>query len=167
MARIHPATAIAGFGVLVIGLAPRLCAEQSAQSASLVGKVTDQSGGAMAGITVTLKSPALQVPQVTTVTGADGDYRILELPPGVYTVKFELAGFQTSARADVHLTTGSAGRVDVVMKIGALSETVQVSGSESRRRYGERGRPNHTGAGTAPQHPHGRHDAGDASARRR
>ena len=128
MARIRPATVIAGLGVLVIGMAPRLRAGQSAQSASLVGKVTDQSGGAMAGVTVTLKSPALQVPQVTTVTGADGDYRLLELPPGVYTVTFELTGFQTSARTDVHLTTGSAGRVDVVMKIGALSETVQVSG---------------------------------------
>jgi hypothetical protein len=46
----------------------------------------------------------------------------------VYSVTFELSGFQTSARTDVHLTTGSAGRVDVVMKIGALSETVQVSG---------------------------------------
>ena len=128
MARIRPATVIAGLGVLVIGMAPRLCAGQSAQSASLVGKVTDESGGAMAGVTVTLKSPALQVPQATTVTGADGDYRLLELPPGVYTVTFELTGFQTSARTDVHLTTGSAGRVDVVMKIGALSETVQVSG---------------------------------------
>ena len=128
MARIRPATVIAGLGVLVIGMAPRLCAGQSAQSASLVGKVTDQSGGAMAGATVTLRSPALQVPWVTTITGADGDYRLLELPPGVYTVTFELTGFQTSARTDVHLTTGSAGRVDVVMKIGALSETVQVSG---------------------------------------
>src|SRR5262249_37310717 len=56
------------------------------------------------------------------------DYRLLELPAGVYTVSFELSGFQTSVRTDVHLTTGSAGRVDVMMKIGALSETVQVSG---------------------------------------
>ena len=48
--------------------------------------------------------------------------------PGVYSVAFELSGFQTSVRTDVHLTTGSAGRVDAVMKIGALSETVQVSG---------------------------------------
>src|SRR5439155_9502776 len=96
--------------------------------ASLVGKVTDESGGAMPGVTVTLKSPALQVAQMTAVTGIDGDYRLLELPPGVYTVTFELSGFQTSVRTDVHLTTGSAGRVDVVMKIGALSETIQVSG---------------------------------------
>src|SRR5438874_2315570 len=113
---------------LAIALAPHAVWAQSAQSARLVGKVTDESGGAMPGVTITVKSPALQVGQLTAVTGVDGDYRILELPPGVYSVTFELSGFQTSARTDVHLTTGLAGRVDVVMKIGALAETVQVSG---------------------------------------
>ena len=126
MGSIRPAVAAAAF--LVIVMSPAHAGAQSAQSASLVGKVTDESGGAMPGVTVTLKSTALQVAQLTAVTGADGDYRLLELPPGVYSMTFELGGFQTSVRADVHLTTGSAGRVDVVMKIGALSETVQVSG---------------------------------------
>src|SRR5438128_5581964 len=126
MCSIRPAIATAA--LLVIVLNPAYAAAQSAQSASLVGKVTDESGGAMPGVTVTLKSPALQVAQMTAVTGIDGDYRLLELPPRVYSVAFELGGFQTSVRTDVHLTTGSAGRVDVVMKIGALSETVQVSG---------------------------------------
>jgi hypothetical protein len=128
MTRLRPATIVAGLGVLVIALAPSLAAAQSAQSASLVGRVTDQSGAAIPGVTVTLKSPALQVSQVSAVTGAEGDYRVLELPPGVYTVTFELTGFQTSVRTDVHLTTGSAGRIDATMKIGALSETVQVTG---------------------------------------
>jgi hypothetical protein len=126
MCAIRPA--IAAAALLVIVLNPAYAAAQSAQSASLVGKVTDESGGAMPGVTVTLKSPALQVAQMTAVTGIDGDYRLLELPPGVYSVAFEIGGFQTSVRTDVHLTTGSSGRVDVVMKIGALSETVQVSG---------------------------------------
>src|SRR6266571_4641853 len=126
--RIRPAMLPAGLTLLLVGLAPSHVWGQSAQSASLVGKVTDQSGGAMPGVTITAKSPALQVPQVTTVTGVDGDYRLLELPPGVYSVTFELSGFQTSARTDVHLTVGFAGKVDVVMKIGTLSETVQVSG---------------------------------------
>jgi hypothetical protein len=128
MSRLRPATLIAGLGFLVIGLAPGTVWGQSAQSASLVGKVTDESGAATPGVTVTVKSPALQVPQLTAVTSGEGDYRLLELPPGVYSVTFELSGFQTSVRTDVHLTTGSAGRVDVVMRIGALSETVQVSG---------------------------------------
>jgi len=128
MCRTRPSTLIAALGLLVIGLAPVPLSGQSAQSASLVGRVTDESGGAMPGVSVILKSPSLQVGQLTAVTGNEGDYRLLELPPGVYSVAFELSGFQTLLRTDVHLTTGSAGRVDVVMKIGALSETVQVSG---------------------------------------
>lgn len=118
---------MAGLG-LVIGFAPSTVWGQSAQSASLIGKVTDESGGAMPGVTVTVKSPVLQVPQVNTVTGVDGDYRVLELPAGVYSVAFELSGFQTSIRSDIHLTVGLSGKVDAVMKIGALSETVLVSG---------------------------------------
>src|SRR5438876_6358474 len=128
MSRIRAAIVIAASGLLIVGLAPEMAFAQSAQSASLVGKVTDESGAAMPGVTVTAKSPALQVPQLTTVTTNEGDYRLLELPPGVYAVTFELSGFQTSVRSDVHLTTGSAGRVDVLMKIGTVSETVQVSG---------------------------------------
>src|SRR5262245_26314693 len=84
--------------VLTIGLLPTLGWAQSAQSASLVGKVTDESGAGVPGVTVTATSPALQVPQVTAVTGPEGDYRILELPPGTYKITFELTGFQTTAR---------------------------------------------------------------------
>jgi hypothetical protein len=128
MWNIRPAMLVTALALVIIGLVPSAVRGQSAQSSILVGKVTDESGGAMPGVTITVKSPALQVPQLTTVTNVDGDYRVLELPPGVYTVTFELSGFQTSARTDVHLTVGFAGKVDVVMKIGALTETVQVSG---------------------------------------
>jgi hypothetical protein len=119
---------VVGLSLLVTGLAPGTVSAQSAQSASLVGKVTDESGGAMPGVTVTVTSPALQVPQLTTVTNNEGDYRLLELPPGVYKATFELSGFQTSARTDLHLTVGFSARVDAVMKIGAVSETIEVSG---------------------------------------
>ena len=71
MCSIRPAIATAA--LLVIVLNPAYAAAQSAQSASLVGKVTDESGGAMPGVTVTLKSPALQVAQMTAVTGIDGE----------------------------------------------------------------------------------------------
>src|SRR5713101_1154671 len=114
--------------VLVTGMAPGTIWAQSSQSATMVGKVTDESGGAMPGVTVTVKSPQLQVPQMTTVTGTDGDYRILDLPPGTYSVQFELQGFQTSVYTDIRLTVGLAGRIDGVLKIGALSETIQVTG---------------------------------------
>jgi Carboxypeptidase regulatory-like domain len=128
MSRLRRAIWIATVGLVIMAVTSPAVSAQSAQSASLVGRVTDESNAAMPGVTITLKSPALQVPQVTAVTGSEGDYRLLELPPGVYSVSFELSGFQTSVRTDVHLTTGSAGRVDVTMKIGTVSETVQVSG---------------------------------------
>jgi Carboxypeptidase regulatory-like domain len=128
MLRKNPVMLTAASTLLLLGLVPGTVIGQSSQSASLVGKVTDESGGAMPGVTVTVKSPQLQVPQLTAVTGVDGDYRLLDLPPGTYSIGFELSGFQSQLRTDVHLTVGLAGKVDVVMKIGALSETIQVSG---------------------------------------
>ena len=128
MLRKNPVMLTAALTLLLLGMLPGIAIGQSSQSASLVGKVTDESGGAMPGVTVTVKSPQLQVPQLNAVTGVDGDYRMLDLPAGTYSIAFELSGFQTQLRTDVHLTVGIAGKVDVVMKIGALSETIQVSG---------------------------------------
>ena len=127
MRRIRPAIVVAILCVVATLLAPARVRGQSAQSASLVGRVTDESGGAMPGVTVTARSPALQVPQLTAVTGVDGDYRLLELPPGVYRVAFELSGFQSTVRTDVHLTTGSAGR-PAATRSGA---SAKASGSRS------------------------------------
>jgi hypothetical protein len=61
------------------------------------GTVTDNTGAILPGVTVTATSPALIQPQVQ-VTGEQGDYRFLALPPGVYEVAFELTGFQTVRR---------------------------------------------------------------------
>jgi Carboxypeptidase regulatory-like domain len=128
MCRTRSLGVLAALAVIILGLVPAMARAQSAQSSSLVGKVTDESGAAMPGVTVTASSPQLQVGQKTAVTGVEGDYRILELTPGTYKVTFELAGFQTNVREDLHLTVGLAGRVDVTMKIGGLEETIQVSG---------------------------------------
>jgi hypothetical protein len=81
MSRRRPARLIAGLGLLLLVLVPATVAAQSAQSASLVGKVADESNAAIPGVTVIVRSPSLQVPQLTAVTGSEGDYRILELPP--------------------------------------------------------------------------------------
>ena len=128
MSLTRPLIFAAAFAMLTLPLIPTTVWAQSAQSASLVGKVTDESGAAIPGVTVTVTSPQLQVRQVATVTAAEGDYRLLELPSGTYKVTFELNGFQTSVREDLHLSVGLSCRVDVTMKIGGLEETVQVSG---------------------------------------
>jgi hypothetical protein len=121
-------TVLGALAILVTVMAPARVLAQSAQSASIVGKVTDESGGALPGVTVIVKSPQLQVPQMATVTGTDGDYRVLDLPVGTYSVQFELQGFQTAIYTDIRLTVGIAGRVDGQMKIGAITETVEVTG---------------------------------------
>ena len=100
-----------------------------AQEASIIGQVTDESGAVLPGVTVTATSPALQVPQVTDVTNDRGEYRLTPLPIGTYTVQYELAGFGTVRRQDIRLTAGFTARVDVALKVGALQETVTVSGA--------------------------------------
>jgi hypothetical protein len=78
---------------------------------------------------VTATSPALQVPQVVDVTGAQGDYRLTPLPIGTYEVVFTLTGFQTVRRENVRLTAGFTARVDVPLKVGTIEETITVSAS--------------------------------------
>jgi len=99
----------------------------AAQEASIFGRVTDESGAVMPGVTVNAKSPALQVPQVSAVTDVAGEYRITPLPVGVYTVDYELSGFQSARREEIRLTVGFSARLDMILKIGALEETVNVS----------------------------------------
>src|SRR5262245_40981786 len=94
------------------------------EAASIVGRITDESGGVMPGVTVTAKSPSLQLQQVATTSDAEGAYRLTPLPVGVYTVEYELAGFQGVRREEIRLTVGFTAKVDVVLKIGSLQETV-------------------------------------------
>src|SRR4029077_12897741 len=81
------------------------------------------------GVTVTATGPALQVPSVTTVTDERGDYRLSPLPIGTYTVTYELSGLQNVRREGVRLTVGFTARLDQVMNVGAVSETITVSGA--------------------------------------
>src|SRR5436190_13753600 len=94
---------------------------------SLRGYVKDEQGGALPGVTVTATSPALIQPS-TAVTEADGAYRLINLPPGTYTVSAELTGFATYKRTDVLLRAGANFQVDITMKIGTLQESVTVAG---------------------------------------
>jgi hypothetical protein len=96
--------------------------------ASIEGRVVDETGAALPGVTIVATSPGLQVPQITVVSGPDGSYRIPELPIGEYRVSFEMTGFRALVRAGVVLTAGFVARVDGALSVGALEETVTVSG---------------------------------------
>src|SRR6266851_1219701 len=101
---------------------------QSVSSGTIHGTIKDETGGTLPGVTATLTSASLQVPQLTTVTDAQGDYRFVDLPAGVYRLKFELGGFATVIREDLRLTVGFVARIDATMTVGGLQETLTVSG---------------------------------------
>ncbi len=91
------------------------------------GVVTDNTGAILPGVTVTATSPALIQPQVQT-TGADGSYRLIALPPGVYELAFELPGFQTIKRENIRVVINQTLAVDMQMQVATLQETVTVTG---------------------------------------
>ena len=113
--------------VLAFGLAPA-GAQTGQMFGELVGKVTDDQGGVLPGVTVTLSGPAV-MGTPTSVSGANGVYRFPAVNTGTYTLKFELAGFAPLVREGIVVPVRQTITVDVSMKIASLQETVTVSGS--------------------------------------
>jgi hypothetical protein len=113
----------------VLSLASSPAAGQGTATQAITGQVRDDSGAVLPGVTVTAVSPALQIPQVTTITNELGEYRLAPLPIGTYQMTFELAGFGTARREDVRLTSGFVARVDIVLGINTVAETITVSGA--------------------------------------
>jgi Carboxypeptidase regulatory-like domain len=91
------------------------------------GTVTDNTGAVLPGVTVTATSPALIQPQVQ-VTGTDGSYRFLALPPGVYDIAYELSGFQGVKREGIRVVINQTLTVDQQLQVATLQETVTVTG---------------------------------------
>jgi len=91
------------------------------------GVVKDTSGGVLPGVTVEASSPALIDKTRTVVSDDQGQYSIIDLRPGVYTVTFVLPGFSTVRREGIVLTTGFTATVNADLAVGALDETIVVS----------------------------------------
>ena len=102
---------------------------QTLQSGSISGVVKDESGGVLPGVTVEASSPALIEKARNAVTDVQGVYRIVDLRPGTYVVTFTLPGFSTFRREGIELTAGFTATVNAAMTVGALEETVTVSGA--------------------------------------
>jgi hypothetical protein len=96
--------------------------------ATITGTVKDTSGAILPGVTVEAASPALIEKVRTAVTDGNGQYRITELRPGAYTVTFSLTGFNTVKRDGINLTGTFTASVDVDLRVGALEETIVVTG---------------------------------------
>jgi hypothetical protein len=110
-----------------ICLVPRAVAAQ--QTSAIAGVVRDTSGAVLPGVTVEAASPVLIEKVRTVVTDEQGRYNIVDLRPGVYTVTFSLQGFNKVAREGVQLTSGFTAAVNADLPVGALQETVTVSGA--------------------------------------
>src|SRR3989441_2292145 len=102
----------------------------SAQQASgIAGVVRDTTGAVLPGVTVEAASPALIEKSRTAITDNAGRYNIVDLRPGTYLVSFTLAGFNTVRREGIELTSGFTATVNADMRVGALEETVTVTGA--------------------------------------
>ena len=102
---------------------------QGTSAASIAGVVTDASGAVLPGVTVEASSPVLIEKVRSAVTDERGEFRIVELVPGTYTVTFTLTGFATFRREELQLPPNFNATLNAQMRIGALEESVTVSGA--------------------------------------
>src|SRR5438067_13074496 len=99
-----------------------------AQSA-FTGVVKDATGAVLPGVTVEASSPVLIEQVRTATTDANGAYRIENLRPGSYTLTFTLPGFASTKREGVELPANFTSTINADLKVGAVEETVTVSGA--------------------------------------
>src|SRR5580765_3551975 len=97
-----------------------------AQTGAIAGVARDASGAVLPGVTVEAASPALIERVRVVVTDDQGQYKIVDLRPGIYTVTFSLPGFSSVKHEGIELTTGFTASVAAEMKVGALEETIVV-----------------------------------------
>ncbi len=113
--------------VLLLACAPWFATTAAAQfeTGSISGTVHDNSGGALPGVTITLRNQATGVVQ-TTATNESGTYEFFTLRVGRYDITADLQGFTTATVKDVQLAIGARQRADIELAVGALTEVVEV-----------------------------------------
>jgi hypothetical protein len=93
----------------------------------IIGRVVDREGVPLPGVSVEAVSPKL-VGKATTVTAADGAYRLMALPTGVYEVTYSLSGFKTLVRQNLYLELSQTLILNVTLEMASLAETITVVG---------------------------------------
>jgi hypothetical protein len=114
--------------VVLILMAAVLLPSLTFAQGTLTGTVRDQSGGVLPGVTVEASSPALIEKVRVAVTDDAGQYRITSLNPGTYSLTFRLTGFNLVRREGIELSGTATLTVPIEMRVGALEETITVTG---------------------------------------
>jgi len=114
--------------LVVIGLLAFPAAGYGQALGTIAGVVRDASGAVLPGVTVEAASPALIEKVRSVVTDGTGQYRIVNLPPGIYSVTFALPGFSTVKREGIEVTASFTAPVNADMRVGAVEETITVTG---------------------------------------
>src|SRR5262249_1442255 len=112
--------------VLLLVASASAIAQQT--TGNITGRVLDQQGAAMPGVSITAKHPATGLTR-SEVTDAEGVYRVTALPVGVYEVVAELTGFQTVSKQDIEVNVGQTVAIDFSLKVATIAETVTVTGA--------------------------------------
>ena len=93
----------------------------------ITGSVTDSTGAVISGASISVTNSATNT-QRAVKTNNDGLYDLPALPPGPYTLKVEMQGFGSQVRNDIVLQVGQVARFDIALKVGNVSEVVEVTG---------------------------------------
>jgi hypothetical protein len=114
-------------GIFLLALSSASAQTVSSTTGAINGKVTDNTNAVLPGVTITISSPSMMGTR-TAVTNQDGQYRFPAVPPGDYTLTYELSGFGTVKREAIRVGLGFTATVNVEMGVATLQESVTVTG---------------------------------------
>ena len=117
------------FSCLVVCAASVPPAMGQTQTGTVEGKVVDQQGAVLPGVNISLTGPR---GSQTTVTAADGTFRFVGVAPATYTLRAELSGFLSESQPDVVVGLGKTVTAEFSLKVGGVTETVEVSSRNPR-----------------------------------
>ncbi len=114
-----------GVVILLVACSANAARAQETTGGSIGGQITDPQGLPLPGVTITLTAPQ---GNQTFVTDETGRFFAPFLPPGVYVVRAELSGFRPAERRNIEVRLGQRSEIPLTLQVGALTETVEVSG---------------------------------------
>jgi hypothetical protein len=126
--RIVPRAARGGLRIAAAAVCAVFIPLAALAQATITGVIKDPSGAVLPGVTVEASSPALIEKVRAGISDGSGQYRIENLRPGIYTVAFNLPGFNSLQRTGIELTGTFTATVNVEMRVGDLQETLTVTG---------------------------------------